>query len=425
MVVENIHRHYQLGWTSPRHATVFATDEVGNPTILATLTVIGALLPLAFVSGLMGPYMRPIPINASAAMVFSLLVAFVVSPWLTYRLFKKHAEQMAAGGHPAPDSETAEETKLHRLYQKLFAPLLASAVKRWALLGTVAALLVAAVAFFPARLAVVKMLPHDNKSELQVVVDMPEGTTLEQTAAVARELALAARTRPEVTDVQTYVGTSSPFNFNGLVRHYFLRSGPLVADLQVNLLPKHERDRASHPFAKELRTLLAPIGGEARRQRQGGRGPAGAAGALDPGGRGLRADARPARRHRPPGAGGVRVDARGGGRRLVRRGPRRADRARGGPREGGARRGLGRGDRAHAAGRPRRGRGGAARRLERPRGGAAASCGSSARSARASTTCSPSTSTAGAGSSSRCASSSPRCRRRRARSSSTTRTCVR
>ncbi|QQR76129.1 MAG: efflux RND transporter permease subunit [Holophagales bacterium] len=259
VVVENIHRHYQLGWTSPRHATVFATDEVGNPTILATLTVIGALLPLAFVSGLMGPYMRPIPINASAAMVFSLLVAFVVSPWLTFRLFRKHAEAMAAIGHAAPDAETAEETRLHRLYQKLFAPLLASPVKRWALLGAVGVLLLAAVALFPARLAVVKMLPHDNKSELQVVVDMPEGTTLEQTAAVARELAAAARTRPEVSDIQTYVGTTSPFNFNGLVRHYFLRSGPLVADLQVNLLPKHERDRASHPFAKELRTLLAPI----------------------------------------------------------------------------------------------------------------------------------------------------------------------
>jgi len=259
VVVENIHRHYQLGWANPRHATVYATDEVGNPTILATFTVIGALLPLAFVSGLMGPYMRPIPINASAAMLFSLIVAFVVSPWLTYRLFRRHAEEMASSDHARPDQETAEEGRLHRLYQKLFAPLLASRLRRWSVLGGVAALLLASTALFPLRLAVVKMLPHDNKSELQVVVDMPEGTTLERTAAVARELALAVRELPEVTDVQTYVGTSAPFNFNGLVRHYFLRSGPLVADLQVNLLPKHDRDRPSHEFAKKLRPLLAPI----------------------------------------------------------------------------------------------------------------------------------------------------------------------
>jgi multidrug efflux pump subunit AcrB len=259
VVVENIHRHFQLGWTHPRHATVYATDEVGNPTILATFTVIGALLPLAFVSGLMGPYMRPIPINASAAMLFSLVVAFVVSPWLTYRLFRRHAEEMASDHGAKPEAETEQEGRLDRLYQKVFAPLLASRFKRWALLGAVAVLLLAAVTLFPLRVAVVKMLPHDNKSELQVVVDMPEGTTLERTAAVARELAMAVRELPEVTDVETYVGTSAPFNFNGLVRHYFLRSGPLVADLQVNLLPKHDRDRASHPFAKQLRPLLAPI----------------------------------------------------------------------------------------------------------------------------------------------------------------------
>jgi multidrug efflux pump subunit AcrB len=259
VVVENIHRHFQLGWTNPRHATIYATDEVGNPTILATLAVIGALLPLAFVSGLMGPYMRPIPINASAAMLFSLVVAFVVSPWLTYRLFRRHAEELAAGHHEKPEAETEQEGRLDRLYQRLFAPLLASRFKRWALLAAVAVLLVASVTLFPLRVAVVKMLPHDNKSELQVVVDMPEGTTLERTGAVARELAMAVRTLPEVTDIETYVGTSAPFNFNGLVRHYFLRSGPLVADLQVNLLPKHHRDRASHPFAKELRPLLEPI----------------------------------------------------------------------------------------------------------------------------------------------------------------------
>ena len=263
VVVENVHRHYQLAWTDPRRATIFATDEVGNPTILATFAVIAALLPLAFVSGLMGPYMRPIPINASAAMLFSLAVAFVVSPWLTYRLFRKHAAELAehpAGGRSfGADAETAGESRMETLYRRLFAPLLASRAKRWALLGGIALLLLAAVALFPLRLATVKMLPHDDKSEVQVVIDLPEGTTLEATAAAARDLAAAITPLPEVTDVEIYAGASAPFNFNGLVRHYFLRSGPVVADLQVNLLPKHDRSVSSHPFAKSLRERLAPI----------------------------------------------------------------------------------------------------------------------------------------------------------------------
>jgi len=258
VVVENIHRHYELGWGPPRQTTVYAVDEVGNPTILATFTVVAALLPLAFVSGLMGPYMRPIPINASAAMLFSLLVAFVVSPWLTYRLFRKWAEAHV-GAEGEPDAETPEESKLHRFYQKLFTPLLASAWRRWALLAGVALLLIGSVALVAFEVVTVKMLPYDNKSELQVVIDMPEGSTLEATAAVARELAATLRQVPEVTDMQVYVGTSAPFNFNGLVRHYFLRSGPLVADIQVNLLPKHERTRASHDIAKAVRELLAPV----------------------------------------------------------------------------------------------------------------------------------------------------------------------
>jgi multidrug efflux pump subunit AcrB len=264
VVVENIHRHYQLGWTNPRNATIYATDEVGNPTILATFTVIGALLPLAFVSGLMGPYMRPIPINASAAMLFSLIVAFVVSPWLTLKLFRKKAREIAeehdrADEQAAPDDDTREEERLVGAYRRLFAPLLARAWRRWVLLGGVATLLFASVTLLAVRLVKVKMLPYDNKSEVQVVIDMPEGSTLEETDAVARRLAHRVRELPEVTDVQVYVGASAPFNFNGLVRHYFLRSGPLVADLQVNLLPKHHRDRASHPFAKELREILLPL----------------------------------------------------------------------------------------------------------------------------------------------------------------------
>jgi multidrug efflux pump subunit AcrB len=259
VVVENIHRHYELGWGHPRLSTIYAVDEVGNPTILATFTVVAALLPLAFVSGLMGPYMRPIPINASAAMLFSLLVAFVVSPWLTYRLFRRYAEEHARATADAPYQETPEEGRLHRFYAWVFRPLLAKAWKRWTLLGAVVVLLGISVMLLAWDVVIVKMLPYDNKSEIQVVVDTPEGSTLEGTAAIARELATAVRRLPQVTDVQVYAGTSAPFNFNGLVRHYYLRSGSNVADLQVNLLPKHERSEASHPFAKEVRRLLAPI----------------------------------------------------------------------------------------------------------------------------------------------------------------------
>jgi multidrug efflux pump subunit AcrB len=259
VVVENIHRHYELGWGPPRLTTIYAVDEVGNPTILATFAVVGALLPLAFVSGLMGPYMRPIPINASAAMIFSLFVAFVVSPWLTFKLFRKYAEEHAGKARFEGHAETPQEDKLHRFYQKLFTPLLTSPTKSWALVGGVVVLLLLSMSLVYFKVAKVKMLPYDNKSEIQVVVDMPEGTTLETTNSVARDLALEVRKQPEVSDVQVYVGTSAPFNFNGLVRHYFLRSGPLVADLQVNLLPKDQRKRDSHTFAKDVRTLLLPI----------------------------------------------------------------------------------------------------------------------------------------------------------------------
>ena len=260
VVVENIHRHYELGWGPPRLTTVYAVDEVGNPTILATFAVVAALLPLAFVSGLMGPYMRPIPINASAAMVFSLFIAFVVSPWLTFKLFRKYAEaHMKEGRSFEVDAETPQEDRLHRFYKALFTPLLESKAKRWALLGSVVGLLFLSMGLVYLKVVKVKMLPYDNKSEIQVVLDMPEGTTLETTAAAARDLAETVRALPEVTDVEVYAGTSAPFNFNGLVRHYFLRSGPLVADLQVNLLPKDERKRDSHPFAKDVRILLAPI----------------------------------------------------------------------------------------------------------------------------------------------------------------------
>ncbi|MDP2362015.1 MAG: efflux RND transporter permease subunit [bacterium] len=259
VVVENVHRHYQLRWTNARHATIFGVDEVGNPTILATFTVIAALMPLAFVSGLMGPYMRPIPVNASAAMFFSLLVAFVVSPWLTYRLFNRGAKKDGADlGHQHFD-QTEEETRLHKGYARLMRPLLQNPRRRWAALGGVAALLLLSMALVPMRAVLVKMMPYDNKSEIQVVIDAPEGYPLERTNAAARDLAQVFAGLPEVTDYQIYVGTSAPFNFNGLVRHYFLRNQANQADIQVNLVEKKHRQDASHDFAKRVRGLLLPI----------------------------------------------------------------------------------------------------------------------------------------------------------------------
>ncbi len=259
VVVENIHRHYELRWAHPRLATVYAADEVGNPTILATFTVIAALMPLAFVTGLMGPYMRPIPINASAAMLFSLFVAYVVSPWLTYRLFHRHAEEELQDLSASPDQETPEESRLHRIYAAIMKPLIGSRILRWGFLAAVVILLVASVALLFVRFVTVKMLPFDNKSEMQIVIDAPEGFSLERTNAAAREIAGVFRDVPEVTDYQVYVGTSAPFNFNGLVRHYFLRQGANVADIQVNLVDKHKRELESHELAKRIRKLVKPI----------------------------------------------------------------------------------------------------------------------------------------------------------------------
>jgi len=260
VVIENVHRHYQLRWAHPRLATVYAVDEVGNPTILATFTVIAALMPLAFVSGLMGPYMRPIPINSSAAMLFSLIVAFVISPWLTFKLFHKKAETELINPKEGPDQETVEETQLARIYQKIMRPLISSRLMRWASLALVLILLLGSMALLPLHMVKVKMLPLDNKSELQIIIDAPEGFSLEQTNAAAREIAGAFRDIPEVTDYQVYVGTSGPFNFNGLVRHYFLRSGANVADIQVNFVGKHQRDLKSHALSKKIRQIVAPIG---------------------------------------------------------------------------------------------------------------------------------------------------------------------
>ncbi len=236
-----------------------AVDEVGNPTILATFTVIAAILPMAFVRGLMGPYMRPIPIGASAAMIFSLLVAFVVTPWASLRLLRQ-SRPAHAGNEDEADHSHGEENWSTRLYRRVMNPLLHKPLLSWGFLVAVSVLLLGAMSLVYFKFVTVKMLPFDNKSEFQVIVDMPEGTPLEQTARVARELGRAISTVPEVTDYQTYVGTASPYNFNGLVRHYYLRRGPNVADIQVNLLSKHDRSAQSHDISKRVRPMLEEIG---------------------------------------------------------------------------------------------------------------------------------------------------------------------
>ena len=262
VVVENIHRHQQL---FPGKTLVEiipgAVDEVGGPTILATLTVIAALLPMAFVSGLMGPYMSPIPINASMGMLISLAIAFTVTPWLA-RLWMKAAPANAGSeGHAPPPHGLA--AKLGPRFERIFRPLLdeqrGARNRRWLGLG-VAVLIAVSMALPALGLVLLKMLPFDNKSEFQVVVDMPAGTPVEQTAAVLRELGAYLSSVPEVTDYQAYAGTAAPINFNGLLRQYYLRAGGEVGDLQVNLVDKHQREAQSHAIATRVRPELQKIG---------------------------------------------------------------------------------------------------------------------------------------------------------------------
>ena len=264
VVVENIHRHMARGGKSLAEAIPPAVDEVGGPTILATFTVIAALMPMAFVSGLMGPYMRPIPINASVGMLLSLAIALIVTPWLSLKLLSRHGHA-AEGDHAhegAPD-KSAQASWLHRLFEKVMSPFLrgdGAARKRGLLFAGMAGMVLLSASLAVFKLVVLKMLPLDNKSEVQVVVDMPEGSTLEQTNALLAELAARLDTVPEVLDYQAYAGTAAPINFNGLVRQYFLRSGSNVGDLQVNLLDKHARDRQSHEIALAMRPMLAKAG---------------------------------------------------------------------------------------------------------------------------------------------------------------------
>ncbi len=258
VVVENIVRHWRLPDNCDRTAievAIEAVDEVGNPTILATLAVVAAILPMAFVGGLMGPYMRPIPIGASAAMLFSLLVAFAVSPWASRRLFRGVAAEKHGHGE-------GERGKLAVLYRKAMTPLVSEngGRARAFFFAVIGLLLAGAIALVPLGVVVVKMLPFDNKNEFQVVVDFPEGTTLETTHRALAEMASALSAIPEVTGTEVYAGASAPYNFNGLVRHYFLRSAPHQGDVQVSLLPRKERRRSSHAIAKEARPLVDAVG---------------------------------------------------------------------------------------------------------------------------------------------------------------------
>jgi multidrug efflux pump subunit AcrB len=266
IVVENMHRHFQMKGNSSLRTALGAIQEVGNPTILATLTVIASMMPMAFVRGLMGPYMRPMPIGASLAMVFSLLVALVISPWLAIRLLKPKQhwrDDMPGDGTLAgegADSYSLHQQPIYRTYNKLVRPLVDSPMKGVMALLVVALLTAASTLLFVTRTVQVKMLPFDNKSEFQVIVDTPEGTTLETTMQLAREVGDYLATVPEVTDYQIYAGTAAPVNFSGLVRHYFMRQGPNVADIQVNLVDKSKRSDQSHALAKRVRGPIKEIG---------------------------------------------------------------------------------------------------------------------------------------------------------------------
>jgi len=254
VVVENVVRHFRLPANAGRpwsEVAVEAVNEVGNPTILATFAVIAAILPMAMVRGLMGPYMRPIPTGASSAMLFSLIVAFVVSPWAALRLLRGHA-----GGHGEAGEKEGWST---RAYRTMMTPLIQNAKRRWLFFGGMVVLLGGACLLVPLKIVRVKMLPFDNKSEFQLIVDMPEGTPLERTLAAEQDIASYLRTNPEVVNFQMYAGASGPYNFNGLVRHYFLRHGSEQGDIQVNLRPAEERKLQSHPLAQQMREPIQKI----------------------------------------------------------------------------------------------------------------------------------------------------------------------
>lgn len=256
IIAENMHRHFKMRRLPFTQAAIYAISEVGNPTILATFTVIAAVLPMAFVSGLMGPYMSPMPIGASIAMIFSLLIALTLTPYLGY-IFLRTKEEKTQKGEQEVDME---KSKVYRIYKSIIYPLLESRKKRWAFMLSTVLLLLVSISLFFTKSVPVKMLPFDNKNEFQVIIDMPEGTSLERTAAAAREIAAhIAANHKEVINYQTYAGVSGPINFNGLARHYDLRRGENVADIQVNLSDKGERKLQSHDIAKAVRTDIQQL----------------------------------------------------------------------------------------------------------------------------------------------------------------------
>ena len=259
VIAENMHRPFKMKKLPPLQAALYAINEVGNPTILATLTVIAAVLPMAFVSGMMGPYMSPMPIGASIAMIFSLLVALTLTPYFGY-LFLRHKDKKGEGLESEEKETVLHETKIYKLYAKIVTPFLENRKRRWTFMIGLTVVLLGSFVLFYTKSVPVKMLPFDNKNEFQVVIDMPEGTTLERTAAVTKELAVHISRNDKVTNYQTYVGTSAPISFNGLVRHYDMRMGDNVADIQVNLVDKGERSEQSHDIATSVRADLQAIG---------------------------------------------------------------------------------------------------------------------------------------------------------------------
>ncbi|CAN5761174.1 efflux RND transporter permease subunit [soil metagenome] len=254
IIAENMHRHFKMKRLPVLQAAIYAINEVGNPTILATFTVIAAVLPMAFVSGMMGPYMSPMPIGASIAMMLSLIVALTLTPYLGYIFLREKDKKGSEKRHVS-----LEQTRIYKIYKSFINPMMESRWKRWAFMISVVVMLLGSLLLFYTKSVAVKMLPFDNKNEFQVVIDMPEGTTLEKTAAVTKELTAYIAKQDLVVNYQGYVGTAGPISFNGLVRHYDMRRGDNVADIQVNLVGKEHRSIQSHEIAKKMRPGMQAI----------------------------------------------------------------------------------------------------------------------------------------------------------------------
>lgn len=257
IIAENMHRHFKMKRLPLKQAAIYAINEVGNPTILATFTVIASVLPMAFVSGLMGPYMAPMPIGASIAMILSLFVALTITPYLGY-IFLREKDKKGTS-KKKKEVKNLEDTFIYKIYNRIESPLMENPKIRWIFLGGTFFVLFATMGLFFTNSVAVKMLPFDNKNEFQVVIDMPEGTTLERTSVVAKEITQYLSQQTEVVDYQTYVGASAPITFNGLVRHYDLRGGSYMADIQVNLTDKHDRSLQSHEIASSVRPDIQKI----------------------------------------------------------------------------------------------------------------------------------------------------------------------